>query len=208
MTEIENKKRELQSILEKDFTHLYGIQLDEEIQNSFAAIVENFATVTPPEGGFSDRMMEMTVLNAGRTSGKNYRAGNIKLDMSKFFASIVNGALTFNGAITGYIPPRYACVLGAITLWKDLYSSATVELSADDAIVLWTLWNARDDKNCVEKNKLLTLVNEEVADSSRKEITDKDLEKALSNLKKIRCIKESQSDNSKWWLSSWVSIKY
>lgn len=205
---IKDKKDELALIAEKSVSESGLLASDVDAHQIAVEIINNFTRITAPEP--PEHKMHMTTIHhfSGGFSGQNLKPGNIVLKMSNIMYAVTNGALAFSGAMTGAISPRIACVFASILLWKDLYSSAKVDLSEKEAIVLYTMWNERDEDNCVPKENLLNKTNKIASAFSERELSELEFRDCLDKLCKISCIEQLSSDESKWWLREWVRVTF
>jgi len=205
---IKEKADELSSIMEKSLLASGLLANDNDAHQIAAEIVNNFTRITSPEPP-EHKMHMMTIRHfSGGFSGKSLKPGNIVLNMSKIMYAVTNGALAFSGAMTGAISPRIACVLAGILLWKDLYSSAKVDLSEREALLLYTMWCEKDKDNCVPKENLYVKTNEIATAFNGRELSESEFIDCLNKLCKISCITPLRSDESKWWLREWVRVRF
>jgi len=205
---IKDKKNELALIAEKSVSESGLLASNEDVHQIATKIIDNFTRITAPEP--PEHKMYMTTIRhfSGGFSGQNLKPGNISLNMSNIMYAVTNGALAFSGAMTGAISPRIACVFAAMVLWKDLYSSVKVDLSEKEALVLYTLWDEKDEDNCVPKHNLLVKTNETAKVFGGRELSELELDDCLRKLCQISCIKQSSSDESKWWLRERVRVTF
>jgi len=172
-------------------------------EDTAEALIDNFTNITPPERPPVLRHM-VTMDRGGRGGGTSVKPGNFQLNLRRLTDAIASGVLVMSGATSA----PWLLMLAAIVLWNRVWSELTIELSEDDAAVLWTLWKNRDEKNCVSLPNLLEVVNQERRLYSRDPMTPLQLEAALSTLQKIRCVEKSAAEPSAWWLREWVRVKY
>ena len=142
---------------------------------------------------------------SGRGGGKSTKAGNIVLNIRKFVEAIANGAFT----IVGIYEVPWLGILGFILLWNSLWSAAQIDLSENDAAVIWTMWVHRDKKNNeISDDVLLNKVNDHLVKYGRASITQKDIELSIKHLEEIKSIKRSTNNPKNWWLCEWIAPAY
>jgi hypothetical protein len=160
--------------------------------------------VSPPEK--EEYLMEFIMLKpSGRGGGRSRKPGNIKLNISKVIDGVANGAFV----ITGAIQVPILIPMAFIILWRSMINTTEVELSENDAGIIWAMWVNRDrGKNTISNIRLLQIVNIHFKKYSRTPITQKDLDSSLDNLIKIRSIKKSKASVDNWWLCEYIRISY
>ena len=173
--------------------------------NELSRLILNKAiSVTPPEK--EEHMMHMlTVHLSGRGGGKSQKLGNIKLNISKLVDCLANGTFLIAGAtqVPILIPMAF------IILWKSLNNVTEIELSENDAGVIWAMWVYRDrSKNIIPNTGLLNIINGHFKKYERSPINQKDLDNSLNKLVKIRSIKRSKASTDNWWLCEIIRAQY
>jgi len=170
-------------------------------------IVSNAIRVRPPEkeGHNFTSVAKLTMHPSGRGGGKSIKAGNITLNMGKLMEAISSGAFSLLGA---YQVPWLA-PMAFIILWNSLWRAVEVEITENDASIIWSMWVYRDrESNEIPNSGLLEIVNGRLRKYERSEITQKDLEHSLSNLEKIKCIRRAKNSPDNWWLRESVRPIY
>jgi hypothetical protein len=51
-------------------------------------------------------------------------------------------------------------------------------------------------------------VNEDRERHGHSPLSEKELTEVVATLERMRCIKRSRNDNTKWWLREWVRVEY
>ena len=178
------------------------------VKNSFdqisKEIVSQCITVRPPE---KEKVVLhlMTMSPSGRGGGKSTKAGNIVLNIRKLVEAVASGAFA---AVSAYQVP-WLGIFGFILLWNSLWSSAQVELTENDAAVIWTMWVHRDRKNNeISDEGLLNKVNDHLEKYDRASMTQKDMEFSIRHLEDIKSIKRSKKNPKDWWLCEWIAPSY
>ncbi|MCK4819866.1 hypothetical protein KA005_29140, partial [bacterium] len=179
------KEKEKEIISNLSFMLHSNIGLNDGIDQISNKIVSSCISIQPPEKK-KIVLHLMTMAPSGRGGGKSTKPGNIVLNIRKLVEAIANGAFA---AVSAYQVP-WLGIFGLILLWNSLWSSAQVELSENDAAVIWTMWVHRDRENKeISENKLLGKVNDHLAKYDRASITQKDMEFSIKRLEEIKCIK-------------------
>jgi len=196
------KKSELMSDLIKDI-ELKGTNSSDAIAVA-KIIMDEAIRVSPPEK--EEFVIEyITMAPSGRRGGKSTKAGNIALNMRSLVDAVTNGAFA---VVSSYQIPWLA-PFALILLWNSLWRAAQVELSENDAALIWTMWVHRDrSNNEIAEVDLLDRLNEHLKKYSRTPVTEKDLKDSLKALEKIQSIKRSRSNPNNWWLCEWVKPAY
>ena len=198
----EKKKNEIISSLSSILQTNVGVK--DSFDQISKEIVSNCINVRPPE---KEKIVLhlITMSPSGRGGGKSTKAGNIVLNIRKLVEAIANGVFA---AVSTYQVP-WLGIFGFILLWNSLWSSAQVDLSENDAAVIWTMWVHRDRKNNeISDEGLLNKVNDHLAIYDRASITQKDMEFSIRRLEKIKSIKRSKKYPKNWWLCEWIAPAY
>ncbi len=177
-------------------------------------VVGKTVDVTPPEVNVTPPEKEKIVLemitllpggrSGGYSKGRSVKLGNITLNIHKLVTTLAASSLTVVGAVA--VP--WTAPLAAIVVWNSIWVNLKVDFTEREAAVLWTMWINRDDDCCVSHFDLLYMLNSELRKYERSLISSQELDSALETLEKIKCIKRSESDPSKWWLRESIKIKY
>lgn len=166
-------------------------------------ILDSFVRTTPPEK--EPVLMHLVTMRFdGRGGGKSAKAGNITLNMGALIDTIAAGTLTFVGAVQAPFTVPFA----AIVLWNSLWRAAEVDLTENDAAVIYVMWTQKDKNHEVPKDGLLEQCNAHLAKVQRQPLTQRDLAHSLRTLESIETIKTSQHRPSNWWLREWVRVTY
>jgi len=167
-------------------------------------IVSSCISVSPPE---KKKLVHhlLGMVFSGRRGVKSTKPGNIVLNIHKLVEAIASGAFV---AVSAYQVP-WLGLFGLILLWNYLSSSAQVDLSENDAAVIWTMWVHRDrENNEISENELLGKVNDHLAKYDRASITQKDMEFSIKRLEEIKSIKRSRKNPKYWWLCERIAPTY
>jgi len=167
-------------------------------------IVSSCVSIQPPEK--EEISFEfMTMAPSGRGGGRSTKPDNIVLNIRKLVEAVASGTFA---AVSAYQVP-WLGIFGFILLWNSLWRAAEVDLSENDAAVIWTMWVHRDRKNNkISENGLLSKVNDHLSKYDRVSITQKDMEFSIKNLEKIKSIKRSKRNSKNWCLCEWISPTY
>lgn len=184
-------------------------KMSSEITNSLIEITSNeyeYSTrpiqIIPPKCEFSSH--KAIFIREGFTGGaKSTKFGNIKLNLNKL--CILSCESIFPLVAATHTP--WLIPFAALVICNKLWSLQNIQITERDAIVIWTMWNNRDPKNCcIETEKVLDLINLELSNGARPQMTKQEFEVAIRNLEKMRCIEESKEN--KWHLLEEVKITY
>lgn len=210
----EQKNDKLTSFVKKTIlkhcenTGFAGIQ--DDVADVAANIISSFVELPPSET--SPRtpskppgiLESVSMVEGGIGGAKSTKPGNLLLSMQKLFTSVSSGVLTIAGTLSN----PWLAPFCAIVLWDSVYSGMTTNLTEREAAILWTMWENRENENCVPHNTLLDKVNNELKIYECTLISQKELEHSLKVLEKISCIKRSRHDESKWILIEDIDVEY
>lgn len=191
----EEKKQELLEIVKSSVTPY--ISNAEQISKR---IIDHFCIITPPE--IDTRMELVTMRPGGMGGGRSLKPGNIWLNWRRLLIDGAESILTVVGAIS--IP--WLIPLAGLVVWNKVWSSSSIEIDERHAVIIWAMWNNRDEENCIEIDKISDLVNEELRRYNRPMMNEEELNNMLKDLEKIECIKKT--DGNKRWLREWVKAVY
>jgi hypothetical protein len=163
-------------------------------------LVSHFCEITPPE--IDTTMHLMTIKPGGMGGGRSSKPGNIWLNWRKLLVDGSESILTVVGAVS--IP--WLIPFAALVVWNKICSLCNLEISERHAAVVWTMWQNRDETNCVEPSAIAKLVNTELLKYNRPKMNKKELNAILEDLKNVQCIEIS--DDGKLWLREWVKTVY
>jgi hypothetical protein len=166
-------------------------------------IFDAFVSTTPPEKE-KVLMHLVTIGFDGRGGGKSTKPGNIHLNFGKLVDALCAGTLTAIG-----IQSPDAAILAAVVLWNSLWRAIKIELSENEAAVLYVMWMLREkSNNTIEKAGLLKKCNSHFTKNQRAHISDSDLQYALGRLQKIKTIGTSENDPNKWSLCEKITVTF
>jgi hypothetical protein len=192
----EAKRQELRAAVSASLEEVAG----DDAARLASAVIDYFASITAPEW---EARMDLVVLRSGGLGGgSSTKPGNVVLNLRKLVVAIASGAITLAGAT---VP--WALILGALVVWDNLWSSLQLKIDDDQACVLWTLWNGRDEDRTFPKPDVHEAVNRERSLFGRQPLGAGEIDHALGDLVRMRCI-EDAADPERWWLREWVSIDY
>lgn len=201
----ERSKEKEKEILELIESHLEEFIVGEDDRRQLAELIRTTSVrIAPPE---KERIVLhlVTLTASGRGGGKSTKPGNIRLNMGGLMESVANCVFA---VVSSYQIPWLA-PFAFIMLWKSLWRGAEINLTENDAAVIYSMWVYRDrNNNEIQKNSLLTYVNNHLQKYGRLLITQKDLEYSIANLTAIGCIKQSRTNPGNWWLCEWVQPVY
>jgi hypothetical protein len=195
----EQKRRELRGLIAQA---LEDVPTDEAAQLA-ADTVGHFADVTAPYWE-APPMELVTMRSGGHGGGTTTKPGNVVLNLRKLVRAIATGALT----IAGTMAVPWTLIVGALVTWDNLWSCLKLKINDVQACVLWSLWQARDNHNTIAKADVFEAVKRERQAAGAQPLSQREIDYALDDLVKMRCIKQSSSDPERWWLREWVKVKY
>ena len=167
-------------------------------------IISNAISVSPPEKE-EHTLGLITMHPSGRGGGKSVKAGNITLNIGQLMEATASGAF----AIVGSYQIPWLAPMAFIIIWNSLWRAVEIELTENDAAIIWSMWVYRDRvSNEIPDIDLLDTVNRHLKKYVRPAITQKDLEYSLNNLEKIKVIKRSRKNPNNWWLCELVRPIY
>jgi hypothetical protein len=168
-----------------------------------AATLSIFAEVTAPYYE-PEHMQLMTMSPGGTSGGSSVKPGNIRLNLGKLVRAIASGTLTIVGAMAA----PWTLVIGALITWDSLWSCLNLDLTEQHASVIYAMWLARDDRATVAKSDVVRLVNTERVARGTQPLSYQEISRVINDLNAMRCIQQSKTDESRWWLREWVRIQY
>lgn len=202
----ERGKQKEEEVLESIKSYLVYANLCEAERRQVAEIIVSTSIrVTPPEKEQVAFYRLVTLDPSGRGGGKSTKLGNIRLNVGKLMEGVANGTFA---VVSSYQVPWLA-PFAFILLWKSLRKSVQVDLTENDAAVIYAMWVYRDrDNNEISEVNLLGNVNCHLTKYDRLPISQKDLQFSISNLAKIGSIQQSSKNPGNWWLCEWVQPVY
>ena len=198
------KREEITEIV-KGVIHDYAIESGEEVTNSkveeiSSGIINHFVDITAPEvESKSDLLMIRRDVMGGGTSMK---PGNIYLNWKKLFVDGSEAILT----IAGTIALPWLIPLAGLVVLKKIQSILSVQITESQAAVIHTIWANRDTENSIKSEIVLDLVNLELSEYNRPEMSQKELNMILMDLEKMKCIEKI--NENKLWLREEVKVDY
>ena len=189
------KRKELSEIVKSTITT--PVSNPEELSER---IIDYFCDITPPEIDTSIQLI--TMQPGGSEGGRSSKPGNIWLDWKKLLTVGAESILTIVGAVS--VP--WLIPLAGLVVWNKVWSLLDIEIDERHAVVIWAMWNNRDEEDCIEDDKILDLVNEELHRYNRFMMNKKELNNILKDLGEMECIEKT--DKNEWWLREWVKATY
>ena len=191
------KKEELQNIVKSLLSQFNNVGNIDKISRE---IIDRFAIITPPE---TDTILHLMTMEHWSKGARSSKPGNIWLNWRRLLIDGAESILTIAGAVN--IP--WIIPLAGLVVWNKVWSLLNIEIDERHAVVIWVMWNNRDEENCVREEKIIVIVNNELKKYNRPQMTKEDLEKILKDLEKMQCI-EKIKDGNKWLLREQVKIVY
>ena len=191
------KKEELQNIVKSLLSQFNNVGNIDKISRE---IIDRFAIITPPE---TDTILHLMTMEHWSKGARSSKPGNIWLNWRRLLIDGAESILTIAGAVN--IP--WIIPLAGLVVWNKVWSLLNIEIDERHAVVIWVMWNNRDEENCVREEKIIVIVNNELKKYNRPQMTKEDLERILKDLEKMQCI-EKIKDGNKWLLREQVKIVY
>jgi hypothetical protein len=194
----QQKRKELLATLESALLGSAAKPRDtaEEVLNAFVRI-------TPPQKE-EVVMKYMTMFDDGRGGGRSVKPGNIRLNMGALIEAVAGGALSAVGVV--HFP--FTASFAAIILWNSVWRAVKVDITENDAAVLYVMWTDRDENDEVTNENLLQRCNTHLEFVQRQPLSARDIAHSLDTLGKIQTIKRSRFRPENWWLREWIRVTY
>lgn len=162
------------------------------------ALIAAFCHVRPPEIPEVERRIDyIRVFDGGRKGGVSIKPGNVTLNWRKLIGSLPGIALTGAGAATS----PWLIILGALVIWKDLYSTSQVDLGPQHATAMLTMWNNHDGKKRISEEKARELTNEALAQFDMNRTSPATFANIIDDLTLAGCVELSDGEI---WLREWI----
>jgi len=140
----------------------------------------------PPTAGLERVYIEKSEKWVPR-SGKSVKAGNLRFNLGKLLEAGVSGAGTY---FTSLVHPVFAIFTGIVVL-RNLVKAATVDLTDDDAWVLWAIWDCEQrGKDCTVAAIQSSITEEATRVGSPTRMTLEEVQAGLDRLEKIRAARK------------------
>ena len=194
----EARRQELRAAVAASLDGVAG----EDAARLASEVVDHFASVTAPH--WEARFELVTLRPGGLGGGSTTKPGNVVLNLRKLVVAIANGAITIAGGLA--VP--WVLIVGALVVWDNLWSCLQLEIGDNQACVLWTLWNGRDEDRTFPKRDVQDAVNRERSRFGMQPLGAGEIDHAIGDLVRMGCIKDAVRDPGRWWLREWVSIEY
>jgi len=166
---------------------------EEQIKTTAKEFFEKSVSITPPEK--KAMVIEMITMHpSGRGGGRSTKAGNIRLNIGSLFNAVSGGVFTVISAAQA----PWAIPFAGILLWNSIWQSVKVDLSENDAVTLWAMWQVKDEDKLVSEKDIKGAVDRHAAKYQRSTLSEADIKFAIKNLSAIGCIKRPRDDPSKW----------
>jgi hypothetical protein len=161
-------------------------------------LLKAFCQVKPPVIPEAEYRMELIVLSSGgRKGGVSIKPGNVTLNWRKLIGSLPGIVLTGAGAATN----PWLFILGALVIWRDLYSTSRVELSPQHATTILTMWNNHDGSKRISEDKARTLTNKALAEFDLNLVSETTFAIIIDDLSQSGCVELSDGEI---WLREWI----
>ncbi len=162
------------------------------------ALIAAFCHVRPPEiPEVEHRIDYIRVFDGGRKGGVSIKPGNVTLNWRKLIGSLPGIVLTGAGATTS----PWLIVLGALVIWKDLYSTSRVDLGPLHATAMLTMWNNHDGRNRISEEEARELTNEALEKFDLNQTSPATFASIINDLSLTGCVELSDGEI---WLREWI----
>lgn len=173
-------------------------------EEALRQIIEATCTFRPPSGPPLTTEL-ITLREGGKSGSSSVKPGNITFNPGKLIMAANAGTLALVGGVT--LPP-WTIPLTVMAMWEILWSRLNIEIQERDATVLWAIWVHRDDDTCVRKADVHRLTNAERTIYGRQPLSPQEVDDAVDLLRRMRCIKESRNDSTKWFVTEWIRVDF
>ena len=145
----------------------------------------------------TDRFILMKTGGVG--GAKSIKLGNISELKILDFLETLAGILLIGGEDKYKANPIVVCA-GLLLILHGIIKVATLEISEDEASVLWGLHLAKNKQNnCCDEQAILSKTNSEREKYGCEVITEKVMRKALSKLVSYKCVEHLTKPSRKTW---------
>jgi hypothetical protein len=139
----------------------------------------------PPSGAAAERIYISKGATWLPTGGKSVKAGNLWVNLGQVFEAVVSGT----GAAFAFANNPIVGTLSALVACKKLVGAATVNLSEDDAFVMWATWTCENLGQPVDAEHIRDVANAEAKKAgSPKVFTAQEVTQSLDNLERIKAV--------------------
>ena len=172
------------------------------LEAAAVAVLERGVSLTEPE--CPHRSLELLTARASsaRDEAASTRPGHICLRLGEVLEACCSGALTVAGITQPWLLP-----LAVLLLWRAVWRSATVELTADEATAVIALWEL-SRKGGVQPtfDAVFGRTNSRRAEGGMRPLSKQRLRKVLGNLMELGSI-EQRTDGT-YRVVEWIRVSY
>jgi hypothetical protein len=173
------------------------------VESPSGLVIAHFVTVR--EHDHRSNSGFITMQPGGHGGGRSRKLGNVRLNLRKLVEALATAGLS----AVGLAQAPWAAPLAALVLWSQLRSTTEVSVSEREAAVIWTMWaHRRTEDNTISDDQLFSLVNRELRESGRHEISREELDASLDILSRVGTVSTWKNDTTRWWLREWVSVSF
>lgn len=164
-------------------------------------VVSSLCRLSPPKD--PPVVIEMmTVHSMGARGGQSRKPGNLLINMKSLVSEFGDiGLAGAAGAVDHRLVP-----LAALSIWNKLWAHTKIELTAEQASLVYAMWLQRDDGNLVSRADALGMCKLVYKNNGLPEPTSQDFDETVSMLLELGCIEWHKS--GKIWLREWVRNTY
>jgi hypothetical protein len=191
---LKGKKAEIQKLL-LTFTETH-VSLE---PSDAETLIETFVTLTAPLDP-PVVIRYITIGDLGKGGGSSRKPGNVTLNWKNLFELVPD--ITLAGA--GAVGVPWLIPFAALYIWMKLWKTTEINLTEEDAFVIYSLWTHRDAGKKIPENEAF-LKTEALAKRHGIPLTKKRFTEIISKLLALECI---ELDSGVIWLREWVRVKY
>lgn len=196
---LEEKKRAIVALAENALSQYGSSSL--QLANF---TVEAFTRITPPTSE-KESHMELIVFRAnsrGTRRGSTRKPGNIYLNWQKLMDVVPDVTLASAGAATA---PAWLLPFIGLYVWNKLWSGAKEEFSEAEAVIMYSLWNNKDNQNKISDDQGYEVTNKFLSEMDTPALSRSEYDHSISRLLRMECI---ELNEGVIWLREWVRVSY
>ena len=164
-------------------------------------LVSSLCMLTPPQD--PPVVIEMIMVNSrGASGGISRKPGNVVVNFNRFVRDFGDiGLSVAAGASEKWLIP-----LAALAVWKKISVHSTLELTKEQASLVYSMWLNREDGNLISREQAFEMGKLVYRLNRLAELDDDSFSQTLFDLTSFGCIELHPS--GKIWLREWVKSNY
>ena len=172
------------------------------LESAATAVLQSGVSVTEPEIPPPVYHMITAQSLADHDEAASTKPGHIRFRLGEVLEACCSGALTVVGITQPWLLP-----LAALLLWRAIWRSATVELTADEATAVISVWElSRQDGVRTTIDAVHARVNNRRSEVGLTPLSKQRLRSVLGNLEKLESV-EQRSDRT-YRVVEWIRVAY